>query len=439
MTVFHDKARNRWRYDFRLDGTRYSGYCVDPDTGQPAGNKTEARRCESLVHAAAIQAKPAPAAPTLFTVAQMFVAYATRKQALKDWPNKRVYVADLIHFFGPETAVVELGEQRIWEYIAWARSQPVLVYKGGPKARTPEERLKHYHPTDRNRADSTINRYLVTLGEALRIAHGLRDGAGRLLLAELPKVPKLAEAQHLPRPVSDSDLEAIMAAAPAHLRDGMLLARLMGFRKAEVFGLTIDQIDFQQRGVWLEASDTKANRAEFIPANPEAMELLTRLVQQARGWKVTHLLTYQHGEKGERKPVKNPKRAWATALAKVGLKHRFHDTKASFVTAVAHVAPAAVTQQLARHKSYETTRRYLRVADAAARQAVEGATMASLRVGTGSTSTQEFHTAPADDASAPDGADKEKALEPLGSKAFPALPELVGATGFEPATLRPPV
>ncbi|CAO3430043.1 hypothetical protein [Azospirillum doebereinerae] len=30
----------------------------------------------------------------------------------------------------------------------------------------------------------------------------------------------------------------------------------------------------------------------------------------------------------------------------------------------------------------------------------------------------------------------EKALEPLGSKAFPLHPELVGATGFEPATPR---
>lgn len=51
----------------------------------------------------------------------------------------------------------------------------------------------------------------------------------------------------------------------------------------------------------------------------------------------------------------------------------------------------------------------------------------------------EFHTAPKDDASAADDAGKEKALEPLGSKAFPVLPELVGATGFEPATPRPPV
>ncbi len=137
-----------------------------------------------------------------------------------------------------------------------------------------------------------------------------------------------------------------------------------------------------------------------------------------------------------RSPRRRRWRAWPVSAA---LKHRFHDTKASFVSAVALVAPAAVTQQLARHKSYETTCRYLRVADKAARRAVEDATMASLRVGIGSTSTQDFHTKAV---SGPDGAavgPNEKALEPLGSKASHIRPELVGATGFEPATPRPPV
>ena len=52
---------------------------------------------------------------------------------------------------------------------------------------------------------------------------------------------------------------------------------------------------------------------------------------------------------------------------------------------------------------------------------------------------QESESDGAAAAKAPDDAGKEKALEPLGSKAFPVLPELVGATGFEPATPRPPV
>ena len=220
---------------------------------------------------------------------------------------------------------------------------------------------------DRMRAGSTTNHYLVCLGEALRIAHANKDAAGRPLLPELVKVPKLEEPEHLPRPVSDDDIQAIISTAPPHLSDGVLLARLMGFRKGEVFAFTISQVDFQNRCVWLSAATTKANRAEAVPANDEAMALLRRLFDQAKEWKMDPLLTYQHGKKDERRPVKNPKRAWSTALKKLGIKHRFHDTKASYVTAVAHVAPVAVTQQLARYRSYKTTRRYLKVAGPATR------------------------------------------------------------------------
>ena len=163
-----------------------------------------------------------------------------------------------------------------------------------------------------------------------------------------------------------------------------------------------------------------------------------------------HLLTYRRG--GEKRkdgsdapwqPVKNPKRAWKTACKAVGVRYRFHDTKASFVTTVAHVAPAAVTQQLARHKSYETTRRYLRVADKAARQAVEDATIRirqeAVNGAPASSPTQESRTGAETDAPNASHTAKEKALDPLRPKAFSPFPELVGATGFEPATPRPPV
>ncbi len=111
----------------------------------------------------------------------------------------------------------------------------------------------------------------------------------------------------------------------------------------------------------------------------------------------------------------------------------FHDTNASYVT-------AAVTQQLARHRSYETTKRYLRVADEAARNAVEAIPMKAFANAAASPSRKQESQTDAEAASkTPQDAGKEKALEPLGSRAFPVLPELVGATGFEPATPRPPV
>ncbi|WP_449234565.1 tyrosine-type recombinase/integrase [Azospirillum doebereinerae] len=226
---------------------------------------------------------------------------------------------------------------------------------------------------------------------------------------------------------------------PAHLADAALLVRLMGFRKAEVFGLRVQQVDFSVRGVWLEAEQTKGGRAECVPASDEAIELLRRLVDQAREWKTDHLFTYQHGKKGERRPVKDPRRAWRTVLKKLGIKHRWHDTKASFVTAVAQVASAATTKALARHKDHRTTERYIEVADPVRRQAVEAISFGGQQPARGKSPKRESQTGAASDLDSIAGPENEKALEPLGSKAFPLHPELVGATGFEPATPRPPV
>ena len=48
-------------------------------------------------------------------------------------------------------------------------------------------------------------------------------------------VPELKEPEHLPRPISDTDLQRIIEKAPPHLGEAVMLARHMGFRKAEIF------------------------------------------------------------------------------------------------------------------------------------------------------------------------------------------------------------
>ena len=68
--------------------------------------------------------------------------------------------------------------------------------------------------------------------------------------------------------------------------------------------------------------------------------------------------------------------AWENVLAKLNLKgrHVFHNTKATFVTALAQEMPAAVVQDLARHRDFSTTMRYIRVADSVRRKAVQSIT-----------------------------------------------------------------
>ncbi|CCG42152.1 tyrosine-type recombinase/integrase [Magnetospirillum molischianum] len=459
MSVCYNKARGKWRFDFRLDGTRHQGYCDDPGTGKHATTKTEAKRIEAMVRGALIRQganKPVEiTSPATFTLSQAVAAFSARKMGGSNWANQKVYIQDLMTYFGPACPTATIAEDSadpnspsIWGYIRWARQQPVMIYvgKGRPLAEmlelgTPIERL--YRPTadGRTRSDSTINRYLDCLRAVLRIAYSLRDpNTGEMLFkGQMPKVPDLAEPEYMPRPFSDAEIWEAAERAPAHLAWGILLARLMGFRKAEMFDITISQVDFNLRGIWLAAADTKANRDEFVPANTEAMELLEYLVAEARARKVQHIITYRRVRTtwnikdgteasehtpirfGPAVPVKNPKKAFSRVLKEMGLEgvHTFHNTKASFVTAIAHVAPAAVTQDLARHRDYRTTQRYLKVADHAKRAAVEATT---IQEKPHPSHSQEFLTG-------------QKESRPEAAK---SLKNLVGATGFEPATPSPP-
>jgi integrase len=416
MRAYFNKKRNRWMYDLQINGKRYNRYCIDPDTGAEPNNQTEADKIVVKIKARLLTAVDKKSTAVVesepLTVLEAFVDYANRMKGQRNWSNNQTYVRELVNYFGAQTHVISIDEKKIWDYILWARQQPVMVYVGGNKNRT--DAAEHhaagslFRPAEdgRTREDSTINRYLQALNGALGAAYKLRclDGSPRLN-ATKPDVPNLKEPEALPRPISDANIQRMIETGPPHLADAVLLNRLMGFRKAEAFDLTKGQVDFPNRGVWLEARDTKGKRGEFVHASEAALQLLKRLVDQANERGTEYLITYPFKKAADKvpgkrirrylgsevidgkrhlkretvnlivewRPIKNPKRSWKTLNKKLGLDHKFHQTKASFVTAVAHVAPAAVVQQAGRQKDYRTTQRYIKVADQAMKTAVEEA------------------------------------------------------------------
>jgi hypothetical protein len=376
MTVTWRANRRRWTFDFRVEGQRHSGYCLNPD-GTNARTKAEAKAAEAVVRARIRKGQFAPS-PTQqgLTWAEALAAYGLRKKGLKDWEvNKVRQVRELLTWFGPGTPLHAITEQRVWEYIDWARAQPIRIYVGGGRkakaGNTKRNPDSLWRDSDRTRGDATINRYLVVLREALAIATTLRDTDGNRALLDPPKVPYLDEGQHLPRPIPDDVLDQVIQQGPPHLSQAATLVRHMGFRKAEVFGLTVEQVDMGLQGVWLAADQTKGNRAEFIPANNTAWSLLVQLVTDARADNRTFLIGYRHRGTGPLRPVKNPRKAWNSLMEKLGHRYRWHDTKASFVTAVGQKASGPTTQALARHRDFRTTQRYLAVLDETRRQALD--------------------------------------------------------------------
>ena len=161
----------------------------------------------------------------------------------------------------------------------------------------------------------------------------------------------------------------------------MKLARLFGLRMAEVFEARPAWIDWEQRALRIPADVSKSGREENIPAKQEALLLLKELARAAQLRKSAKefLIVYtptgrdREGDAFEPRPIRNARRAWMTALNKHGggRQWRFHDLRATFVTQIAHVATAATTQSLARHKSPLTTARYTKISDQARRAAVD--------------------------------------------------------------------
>jgi integrase len=435
MTVYFDKRRNRWCYDFERSGKRYFDYASDPGTGIAASNKTEARKIEQIMKSR-IESGLKKSIIRSYTLAQAFAAYAGQaKKNESHWKNQRGYIADLISFFGINTPITEITEQKIWDYIAHSRCKKIKVWTGSSikpsdAAEAGLNAQELWKEIQRTRSDATINRYLDCLRKTIAIAIKIRDPVtGNPILLNPPTVPKLREIDHLPTPISPENLQAIIAHSPPHLADAIMLTALLGLRRTEVFSLTTNQVDFNLRGLWLKGVSTKGKRDEFIEASAFAMQIIERLYLRAKSLNQINLILWERQKKDgitTWQPIKAARRAWGTALDKAGLtgQHKFHNTKATFVTTAAMLMPQEVVQKLARHKDYKTTQKYIRVVDSLRRDGVEaiGVKLGNLNTATARSPRQNPQT------TIFDGCTNQPNL----------LKGMVGVAGFEPTALSPP-
>jgi len=378
MAVSFDKDRKRWRYDFIVAGERRRGYCVTED-GTDARTRTEAKAAQTIARAAVLQrpGQPAPQRGT-YTFAQACAARVAAARHLRNWPNIADYIAELRRFFGDATAVDAI-EARVPAYVDWSRRQVVRTYAGGPRKPDAATVLRPrgaalWRATGRTRRPGTINRYLTELRTILNAAHATKDAAGRPLLPVAPAFANLEEPKDPPRPIGETNLRQILDGAPRHLVDLVVLVISTGLRLNEALRLEVDQVDAQYRGLWLDSS-TKGKRGAFVPIEDEAVfAMILALVAAARAAGQARLILYR-GRWGteDPRPIDSVTTSWRTRLKKLGLtgKHRFHNTRADFVSYLAaRGAPPGMLQKLARHVDFKTTGRYLDVADEAKRAAM---------------------------------------------------------------------
>lgn len=361
MSVFWNKSRQKWMYDFQRNGERHAGYCVDPE-GNPVSSRRAAEDAESRIKAGLGKSeKPKASTPGGFTLAEAFLAWAEVKaQRNRTWPEIRARLRELREFFGEATLVEKMTEADIDRYVVWARSQPVKVNSGGPKGGKTK-----IVKGGRLRSDSRINRYLDTLRTALNHAKKRR------YVRTIPTVERLAEPKAEPNPISPEAVRSLLTRAPDHLRDVVELAVNTGMRMQEVLQLTTDKVNLRQGTITL-GTETKSKTGRVVHLNNRAQEILSRL-ELTRPPEQPRLILYRHKGKGKPKPITSVRTAWEKALEDAGIygKYRFHDTRAAFCSWLAEkgVDPVHI-KELAGHADIKTTMRYTKAADKKLKEAV---------------------------------------------------------------------
>ena len=392
MTVFRDRRRdNRWSYEFQLDGQRYQGVC-DNEDGTPCRTKGDATEAESRrkkqIRAEAGMARSG-IVPGGFLLAQ---ALDLHLESLVDCSEShRLSVTritgELLGWFGIDRAVATIGSQDISAYRACAVAQKRKVWVGGPRRPTPEEQddPRLWKILDRPISASEVNHRLDLLRCALAAAHKVRDPlTGHSALPFPPDVPPVFAPKRRPTPMPEAELDARLAVAMPWTVDAAMLARLFGCRANEALRVGRRHIDRQERCLRFKGTDTKSGRDEALYGGEAGWELLLRLEAQARRRGQENLVTWP-GIKWARRcslgrwpddatldettgrsvwqPLKSVRRSWRTSVAAAGVEapHRFHDTRAAYISDVARLGSSTITKNLARHASMATTEGYIAV------------------------------------------------------------------------------
>jgi integrase len=205
-------------------------------------------------------------------------------------------------------------------------------------------------------AASTIRNELAVFKQAFKVARK------RALVASAPEFPTVTVRNTRTACFDDEQLEKLLKALPSPVRAVAAFGSMTGWRLEECLGLKWERVDFENRLVRLEASETKGRAARVLPFGTfPALAALLEAQRQER-WRIER----ERGVQVERvftragRPIKDLDDAWHAACRKAGLvDRRFHDLRryAAARLAKAGVSPAVAMQALG-HKTLSMWLRY---------------------------------------------------------------------------------
>jgi integrase len=177
---------------------------------------------------------------------------------------------------------------------------------------------RHYRHAHKAMTDATINRDVSVLRHLLYWAVD-----ERLIVSNPLTRIKLVAERRSPKPVlTVAEERHLLAAAPLHLQELVVMALDTGMRRGELFHQQWQHVDFTRAVLHVSRSKTIEGEGREIPLSARVLALL-----QPRRSAEGPVFSYQGHHLG------TVKTAWKTALKRARLRHvRFHDLRHAFNT-----------------------------------------------------------------------------------------------------------
>ena len=220
---------------------------------------------------------------------------------------------------------------------------------------------------DGKRADSTVNRYMVTLSHCFTVAVNEWEW-----LQENPcrKIRKLKEPRGRTRFLSRDEIDLLLEACrrkkSTDLYDAVVLSLSTGARQGEIWQLRWEQVDFARQVITL--TETKNNEIRLLPLTGIAFE---SLAERSRFRRIESSYVFPQG-KDPSKPI-DLKDPWEAALKEAGITdfhwHDLRHTAASYLAM--NGASLAEIAEVLGHKTLAMVKRYAHLSQAHTAKVVE--------------------------------------------------------------------
>jgi len=219
-------------------------------------------------------------------------------------------------------------------------------------------------PKGHNYASATIKQVLVLIKRVFNwsMQQELYQGTNPCKPVEAPTFDNRVN-----NPLDKSDLKSLMSVLDAWKNERAVLvikfALYSGKRKGEVLSLTWDNVDFENRLLTLNATNTKSKKAQSLPINNHCMTVLERCWElKTSDYVFPSTLGHYYNTFDE---------TWKRIRKRTGISIRFHDLRHTYASYLASSGKVDIytLKELLGHSDIKMTQRYAHLINGALKKA----------------------------------------------------------------------